>query len=191
MLTISQFKNKQNRKMQGSYPHFLKTIFSLCNQEIPQKQVRRLFCLYMWRFPPIPSTQLFLIPMLGTVFALISLFCALAIKNSCFSAENGSCILFAKLTAIRADSSEAGHLTSLTRAFFILPLAHFTFDKWQDVYNTVTNAPIYSPNLNNLNKCRLQWFLLLIYARKHHAIPLPFVWLLIRPEQCSIVGLFP
>lgn len=96
--------------------------------------------------------------------------------------------LFAKLTAIRADSSEAGHLTSLTRAFFILPLAHFTFEKWKDIYNTVTNAPIYSPNLN---KCRLQWLPLLIYARKRHAIPFPFVCLLIRLEQCSIVGLFP
>lgn len=126
--------------------------------------------------------------MLGIVFALILLFCALVIKNSCFSAENGSCIQFAKLTAIRADSSETGHLISLTRAFFILPLAHFTFDKWQDIYNTVTNAPIYS---SNLNKCSLQWLLLLIYARKHHAIPFPFVCLLIRLEQCSIVGLFP
>lgn len=126
--------------------------------------------------------------MLGIVFALILLFCALAIKNLCFSAENGSCIQFAKLSAIRADSSETGHLISLTRAFFILPLAHFTFDKWQDIYNTVTNAPIYS---SNLNKCRLQWLLLLIYARKHHAIPFPFVCLLIRLEQCSIVGLFP
>lgn len=67
--------------------------------------------------------------MLGIVLALIWLVCALIIKNSCFSVGNGNCILFAKLTAIRADGSEADHLTSLTRAFFILPLAHFTFDK--------------------------------------------------------------
>lgn len=95
---------------------------------------------------------------------------------------------FAKLTAIWADSSEAGHLTNLTRVFFILPLAYFIFDKWQGIYNTVTNAPMYSPNLN---KCRLQWLPLLIYARKCHVIPFPFVCLLIRLEQCSIVGLFP
>lgn len=138
-------------------------------------------------FPPLPSNQIFLISMLGIAFALIW-FCALVIKNSCFSAGSGNCILFVKLSAIRADSSEAGHPTSLTRVFFILPLAHFTFDKWQDIYNTVTNAPIYSPNLN---KCRLQWLPLLIYARKRHAIPFPFVCLLIRLQQCSIVRLFP
>lgn len=39
--------------------------------------------------------------------------------------------------------------------------------------------------------CGLQWLPLLMFARKGHAIPFPFVCLLIRPEQWPIVGLIP
>lgn len=90
--------------------------------------------------------------------------------------------LESELTAAKQASSTAWQES------FILPLSHFTFDKWPDTCNTVTNASIYSPNLN---KCRLHWLPLLIYARKCHAIPFPFVCLLIRLEQWAVVGLFP
>lgn len=90
--------------------------------------------------------------------------------------------LQSELTSAKQASSTAWQES------FIHPLAHFTFDKWPDICNTVTNAPIYSPNLN---KCRLHWVLLLICARKCYAISFPFVCLLITLEQWSIVRLFP